>query len=303
MHSGLACSALALLVAAPAASAAPLWMRRSEAQLQVNGEECLARAYRALRSEGFTAAQSLENGAWGGKGNRWTLIVCSDAPGGRTGVNFVSSAPAAEGTLHQADHDRLVQRMGVPPAAISSATQSGEPASRLLTVRVGSAGNAALAWPRGAAPETSWVSVVPVGTPDRAHAGRWVYTRNAGGESYDSGPLAPGDYEARLYADIGFGNIVDRVRFKVEGAVRVLDVKLAGRTAIVSWANAPAEATAWVSVVRAGTPDNQFAGPWTYTFGHPTGTLRTPPLAVGNHEARFYGNNGNVVERSPFSVR
>ena len=43
-----------------------------------------------------------------------------------------------------------------------------------------------------------WVSVVPVGMADSAHAGKWRYAPTPAG-STDFGPLAAGSYEARFY--------------------------------------------------------------------------------------------------------
>jgi hypothetical protein len=158
----------------------------------------------------------------------------------------------------------------------------------------------------------SWVSIVPTGTADGTHVGRWVYTEQKSAGRFENGPLDNGSYEARFYADSGYGALVDRVRFEVGGGSSspgaqpgILNVQVDGsRNAIVSWSNAPTDAGTWVSVVPAGTADYTHTGKWAYTNQTASGRYESGPLPAGEYEARFYGDNGygKLVERVRFKV-
>jgi len=296
--------AFALVIFMSSALAGPIWMRRSESLLSVTGEECLARAFRAFRAEGFNATQNMSNGVWGSKGNRWTLIVCNAAPAGQTWANIVSSSPDEEKDAHYRDHERVGARMG---ERSTDPVGGGQP-GRMLNVEVGSQRNAMVSWREGTSDPNSWVSVVPVGTPDGQHTGRWMYTKGASTGMYDSGALAPGDYEARFYADGGYSKLLDRVRFTVgsERSTRMLNVEVTGqRNALVSWRDGTSDPSSWVSVVPVGTSDGTHVGKWMYTKGARTGIYDSGPLAPGEYEARFYADDGygKLMDRLGFTVR
>jgi hypothetical protein len=279
------------------AAAGPIWMRRSESLLAASGEECLARAFRALRAEGFSPDQNMSNGVWGSKGSRWTLIVCNAAPASQTWANIVSSALESEAGAHYADHERVGARMGEP-----STTPSG---GQLLSARADGRGVGVVTWSNAPTNDGTWVSIVPAGTPDGQHTGRWEYTNKNTNGRYESGPLSPGRYEARFYGDSGYGKLLARVPFEVVGMVTdFLRVDLRGRTATVVWANAPTDRGAWVSVVPVGTPDGQHTGRWAYTNSTPSGTFETAGLEPGSYEARFYSDSGygKIVSRTRFVV-
>ena len=299
-------AALALVVFTSSAIAGPIWMRRSESLLPVNGEECIARAFRAFRAEGFSATQNLTNGVWGSKGDRWTLIVCNAAPKGQTWANIVSSALEGEADAHYRDHERVGARMGER----STDTVGGGQVTRMLTVELGPERNALVSWREGTSDPNSWVSVVPMGTPDGTHVGKWMYTKGARTGIYDSGTLAPGEYEARFYADDGYSKLLDRLRFTVGRPTRVppsrmLNIEVTPqRTALVSWREGTSDPKSWVSVVPAGTSDGTHVGKWMYTKGAASGIYDSGPLASGEYEARFYADDGygKLLDRVRFTV-
>jgi len=109
-HTSRSLFLLLLLVLAPTLLGSVIWMRRTEVSIATSGEECVARAYRALRMEGFSTSKSLNNGVWGGKGDRWTLVTCDFAPSAMT-VNIVSAAPQGQGEAHQIDHEKVSVHM------------------------------------------------------------------------------------------------------------------------------------------------------------------------------------------------
>jgi hypothetical protein len=179
---------------------------------------------------------------------------------------------------------------------------------RYLAVRVNGK-RAIVEWSNAPVTDGAWVSIVPVGTQDGAHAGRWAYTEKKSSGRYENGPLEPGEYEARFYGDNGYGRILDRARFTVvpdstRGYERILSVQLRGRSAVVTWSNAPTGSGAWVSVVPAGTADSVHTGKWTYTSSTASGLYESGPLNPGDYEARFYGDGGygQIVDRFRFRV-
>jgi hypothetical protein len=174
---------------------------------------------------------------------------------------------------------------------------------------------AILNWSNAPTTPGTWVSIVPAGTPDGTHTGRWRYTENQAAGTYQDGPLDPGAYEARFYADANYGQLVDRVRFNVgtDAALmlrtvvgQILRVVVNGRDgAVLTWTNAPTAARAWVSVVPVGTAVTAHVGKWTYTSQTAAGRYETGPLAVGEYEARFYEDEGygRLIEQVRFRVQ
>lgn len=267
--------------------------------MPVNGDECVARAFRALRAEGLTPAQNMPNGVWGSKGTRWTLIVCNAAPSGQTWANIVSSALEAEAGAHYADHERVGARMG--EASDKPTTNTGQ----ILSARTDGRRFGIVNWSNAPTSAGTWVSIVPAGTPDGQHTGRWDYTKGTPSGQYESGPLEPGKYEARFYGDSGYGKIIARVPFEVLGMTTdFLSVTLNGRVATVNWTNAPAASGAWVSIVPVGTADSTHTGQWGYTNSTPSGSFKSGALPPGEYEARFYGDGGygKILSRTRFVV-
>ena len=98
----------------------------------------------------------------------------------------------------------------------STTTEETPPGRAGRYLSVGLKGQSAVVdWSNAPISNVSWVSIVPAGTSDGAHTGRWSYTQSKASGRYENGPLAPGSYEARFYADGSYSQLVDRVPFEV----------------------------------------------------------------------------------------
>lgn len=75
---------------------------------------------------------------------------------------------------------------------------------------------------------------------------------------------------------------------------------------IVSWRDTPGNGSDWVSVIRAGAPDDTYESTWTYTNGQRAGSYNAGRLPPGDYEARLYLDwpRGGylVVDRLSFRV-
>lgn len=81
---------------------------------------------------------------------------------------------------------------------------------------------------------------------------------------------------------------------------------ISGSSVVVSWRGTPGNAQDWVTVVKSGTPDKEWAQ-WTYTKGAKAGSFTVKGLVTGRYEARLYYNwpdgGFEVIERVAFSVK
>lgn len=190
--------------------------------------------------------------------------------------------------------------------------------SRFLSVAIDTTGDVVVSWRDTPGNSQDWISVVHAGAADDTYEATWTYTGAQTSGAYNAGKLAPGAYEARLYLDWPAGGylVVDRLGFEI-GAVgvsgpavgaRYLSVGIStGGDAIVFWVGTPGNSTDWVSVVRAGTPDDQYESTWTYTSGQTSGSYNAGRLPPGDYEARLYldwpAGGYLVVDRVAFRVR
>ncbi len=75
---------------------------------------------------------------------------------------------------------------------------------------------------------------------------------------------------------------------------------------IVSWRDTPGNSSDWVSVIRAGAPDDVYKSTWTYTGGDRSGSYDVGRLASGEYEARLYldwpSGGYRVADRLRFRV-
>ena len=293
----------ALLVsvcALPCFPQSPGWSRGQQL-LPLQFDECVQKAARSLQGEAYAVDYAAGAFAVGRKGVHTAVIACNAAPDAKMWVNiFVASNGEGGGTERQRLQAQMAGNAAPPPPP--PPTREGQP-GRYLTVRVNGK-QAILNWANAPVGDGAWVSIVPAGTPDGTHVGRWTYTEKKSSGQYENGPLAPGEYEARFYGDNGYGRILDRARFTVaadssSGYGKILGVQLRGRSAIVSWSNAPTGEGAWVSVVPVGTADSTHVGKWSYTSSTASGAYESGPLNPGDYEARFYGDGGygQLVER------
>ncbi len=79
-----------------------------------------------------------------------------------------------------------------------------------------------------------------------------------------------------------------------------------GSSVVVTWKGTPGNQQDWVTVVKAGTPDEEW-GTWTYTAGKKNGSFTAMILTDGRYEARLYYDypkgGFKVIERVAFSVK
>lgn len=183
-----------------------------------------------------------------------------------------------------------------------------------------------LRWVGTPGSSNDWVSVA---TKDMG-ADNYVTYRYTGGAvngDFELSGLEPGEYEARLYLNwpkAGY-TVADRLAFRVQNptaasaataapgtAIRSKHLGLAravyavGEAVEVFWFDTTGNSKDWVTVVRAGTADNQ-AGDYDYLRGKNNGSYKFTDLKAGDYEARLYLNyrtvGYKVADRLPFSVR
>ena len=130
-------------------------------------------------------------------------------------------------------------------------TPKGGRSGRYLTVGLNGQ-RAVVDWSNAPTSNGAWVSIVPVGTSDGANAGRWAYTQSKASGRYENGPLAPGAYEARFYADGGYGQLVDRVPFDVGAFQRIAGEQQPENTPDI--AGTWSYGTEWVYVIAQNGP-------------------------------------------------
>lgn len=300
---------LLLLFATVSLAQAPGWSRGQQ-ELSITYDECRRRSPLALEAEGYRIDYDAGAFSVGVKGVHTAVISCHRGSASRMGINIVV---ASNGEGGGAERQRLQAQMEQPGGVPASKPGQSSPSSaqgRMLTVRVTSDRAAVVDWSNGTPDKASWVSVVPAGTGDGAHVGKWIYTQGATSGRYEAGSLTAGEYEARFYADGGYSKLIDRVRFSVapfEGSGgKMLKVHVtADRHALVDWSNGTADTGSWVSVVPAGTLDSTHTGKWVYTQGKSSGRYDSGSLSPGEYEARFYGDGGygKLLDRARFSVR
>jgi hypothetical protein len=162
--------------------------------------------------------------------------------------------------------------------------------------------------------QQDWITVVKAGTPDQEW-GSWTYTNGAKDGRYTAKGLTTGDYEARLYYDYPKGGfkVIERVKFSVKAGAPTGDYMslpksafAAGETVVISWYKTPGNPQDWITVVTAGTADEDW-GKWTYLKSAKTGKFEVKGLATGDYEARLYYDypkgGFKVIERLRFSVK
>jgi hypothetical protein len=130
-----------------------------------------------------------------------------------------------------------------------------------------------------------WIAISPAGS-DATTYGEWAYLDGATSGSHVFGGLAPGSYEARIYANDGF-TIVGSALFSVGGATVAASVT--DTTATVDFAGLPGNAADWVAIYESGAPDDQYVA-WRFAGGHQAGSLEFADLPVGTYEARSFIN-------------
>lgn len=285
---------------------APGWSRGQQS-LRITYEECVRRAPLALQAQGYRLDYAAGAFAVGLKDVHTAVVMCTPGADGNLVVNIVV---ASNGEGGGAERQHLQARMeSSSPSGPGDRGTPGGPArtGRYLNVTV-DARRARVEWTNAPTTEGAWVSIVPAGTSDGSHVGMWTYTESKSSGRFERDSLEPGAWEARFYADGGYGQLVDRVPFEIRigggAGGRYLGVQLDGRNTTVNWSNAPTGKGAWVSVVPAGTSDREHLGRWVYTNETSSGRYPVGPLPPGEYEARFYADGGYeaIVDRIRFRV-
>jgi hypothetical protein len=156
-----------------------------------------------------------------------------------------------------------------------------------------------------------WITVVKASDGPEVEK-QYYYTegKREGTFTYDG--LPPGDYEARAYFNWPDGGRIVRLRqpFRVEamntGVVLRTQkpVYYPNEPIVVEYIGFPGK-NDWITVVKAGTPADQYAQ-YFYTGGKPGGFFTFTGLPAGDYEARAYFNwpDGglNIQARYPFQV-
>ena len=181
---------------------------------------------------------------------------------------------------------------------------------------------------------TDWVGLAAAGAPDRSYIA-WAYLNGTqtppavGATSATvmmTAPATDGPYEARFYPDNAWV-VTARTSFAVmvvappppppPPATSIMvngvndTVVAEGVALMVELANGPGNATDWVGLAAAGTPDRSYIA-WAYLNGTQTPpavgatsatVMMTAPASDGPYEARFYPDNAWVVTaRTSFVV-
>lgn len=149
---------------------------------------------------------------------------------------------------------------------------------------------------------TDWVSVSVAGSPATAYL-RWTYVSPTGTSQFAG--LAPGNYEARLYASNEF-TVVDSYAFSVTSSVGTASVTPTSTTfaasdpIVIDFAGLGGVQD-WVGIAVAGSLDTEYVA-YQYTTSA-AGQLTFGSLPAGSYEVRGYlANSYTVGARSTFTV-
>ena len=154
---------------------------------------------------------------------------------------------------------------------------------------------------------SDWVGISAAGSPDNSFI-TYSYVSSSGTATFNTQGLAPGQYEARLYASDTF-TIRDTVTFAVTAAPGPdpVDVSTTSATyttadpVVVNYTNLGGNGDC-VGIATVGSPDSAFVQ-FQYTNGVADGQLSFTGLAPGMYEARAYKNDSFTVEdRTTFEV-
>lgn len=304
----------------------PGWSRGQQL-LPLTFDDCVRRAARSLEAETYEVEYSSGAFAAGRKGVHTAVIACNAGPDSKMWVNvFVASNGEGGGLERQRLQAQMEGNAGSPPPPPPPPpTGGGQTINWGDSVRgtiqgcpVGT--QKTYTCPPGGGPSNVWgtdtythdSSICTAGV----HAGL-ISLRNGGTVTVQVEAGRPA-YKGSTRNGIGTSNyeswdcsysFLGRANSQVPsapmgGQSRYLTVQLRGHSAVVTWYNAPTGASAWVSVVPAGTADSSHVGKWSYTNATPSGTYESGPLNPGDYEVRFYGDSGygQILDRLRFRV-
>ena len=154
--------------------------------------------------------------------------------------------------------------------------------------------------------QNDYIAITTAGSPPNSGFVQSQYTLGEVNGQRTFANLPAGQYEARAYLDNTY-TILASTSFTVNSANTTITTDkasyTAGETVIATWAGLPGNATDWIAISTAGSPDNSAAVQWVYTAGMASGSYPFTNLPAGNYEARAYLNNTfTVAARSPVFV-
>jgi hypothetical protein len=155
-----------------------------------------------------------------------------------------------------------------------------------------------------------WIALTFQSNNNPSTYSAWQYTGggSSGSVTFASSGLQTGTYVARLYRNNSSIITAQSPAFTLQprqsttSTLVVASGITAGSSFPVTYSGMQGNATDWISVAVAGSPDSYYVQ-YFYTNGNTTGTLTFAGLAAGNYEARAYFNNTYTVQtRVPFTV-
>ena len=154
-----------------------------------------------------------------------------------------------------------------------------------------------------------WVALAPAGSnPDNVTT--WLYTGGAidGNRTFSPGLGISGQYVARTFAPNTYYVSGESAPFDIVAlppATVTTDAATytAGQTITVSWTNTPGNASDWISIAPAGSPDSTTTR-WVYTGGQAAGSFAFEGVGAGSYVARAFLNDTytKLGESTPFTV-
>lgn len=193
---------------------APGWSRGQQ-NLAITYDECVRRAQMALQAEGYRTDYAAGAFVVGIKNVHTSVIMCNQAPEGKTWVNIVV---ASNGDGGGNERERLQAQMEQPGSVSSGGGCQGTGYSLTIEPKVARAGESIavhVTVPDGAPPEGSWVGLFPAG--ERGHLGQWTYLvalRPTFTRSFTA--PGPGQYEIRVLLDNGYDKVAVGCNFTVQ---------------------------------------------------------------------------------------
>ena len=169
----------------------------------------------------------------------------------------------------------------------------------------------------GPANPADWVGIYAAGAPDGSFLA-WTYlagsatlpaTGVANASLTFTLPESAGAYEARLFADNGYGrlttsapiNVIATAHVTVNGVTAPAEVIVQpGEIVTVHVSGAPGNTTDWVSLAQGGSSDGSYLA-WQYLNGSNTPLVApltdatitfTVPTTPATYEVRLFANNG-----------
>jgi hypothetical protein len=138
----------------------------------------------------------------------------------------------------------------------------------------------------------------------------WMYTGGAvdGSVTFNPGLGIPGPFVARTYAPNTYFISGESAPFEVNATVPATVTTdaatyTAGQTITVTWTGTPGNATDWIAIAPAGSPDSTVTR-WVYTGGAANGMHAFEGVSAGSYVARAFLNNQYIRlgESAAFTV-